>query len=81
MQALNFQRVEIYDMLNIYRTYCDQQERKRIEKIEFLDEYEEWNIMLSHYFVSFSSNIKPDKSKDKELADLFSNVKINMQLP
>ena len=43
-------------MVTIYNKYCDQKERQRIEKIEFLDEYEEWNIMLGHYFVSLSAS-------------------------
>lgn len=76
MKTLNFSRVEIYDMLDIYRNYCEQQERKRIEKIEFMDEFEEWNIMLAHYFVSLSSSIKP--SQPQESQDIYNKVKINL---
>ena len=32
-------------MLDIYNKYTDQKERKRIEKLEMMDEFEEWNIM------------------------------------
>lgn len=42
---LNYKNFEIYDMLTIYNTCCDQEERKRIEKLELMDEFEEWIII------------------------------------
>jgi hypothetical protein len=37
-------------MLELYNEKTDQIEKKRIEKIDFLDELEEWNLIMSHYF-------------------------------
>ena len=33
-----------------YYHYIDKNERLKIEKIEMLDELEEWNIIMGHYF-------------------------------
>lgn len=43
-------------MKTLYVQGVDKEERLRIEKLELLDEWEEWNIMQSHYFVSVSEN-------------------------
>lgn len=40
-----------YTMYDMYYTYITSDERKRIESIEFMDEYEEWEIMMSHYAI------------------------------
>jgi hypothetical protein len=37
-------------MQNLYYKKTDPSERKRIEKIDFLDELEEWNLIMSHYY-------------------------------
>ena len=36
-------------MLEFYDKYADKEEKARIEKIEIFDEFEEWNILQSHY--------------------------------
>ena len=41
----------------------------RIEKIEWFDELEEWNIMQAHYFVSLVSVIDKEKRKAIEEND------------
>jgi len=41
-------------MLEIFDQKVNQNERNRILKIEMLDEFEEWNMMLQHYYVSLS---------------------------
>lgn len=76
---LNFDAVEAYDMLTIYNNILDKNEKRRIEKIEWFDEFEEWNIMQSHYFVSFAKKLtKPEKkpeekSEEDAYLDLFNN--------
>lgn len=46
-----------------YYNYIDKQERLRIEKIEMLDELEEWNILMGHYFSLLAHNcLKPDEA-------------------
>ena len=32
-------------MIYIYNNYLDKTQKLRIEKLEFLDEYEEWNLI------------------------------------
>ncbi|CAD8080398.1 unnamed protein product [Paramecium primaurelia] len=62
-----FNYVEIYDMKTLYQIATDSEERKRIEKLELMDEWEEWNIMQSHYLVSLAN---------KDQAELIVNLKI-----
>ena len=42
---LGFKNVEIEDMKTLYNKGTDRDELKRIEKLELLDEWEEWNLM------------------------------------
>ncbi len=58
-------------MLTIYNKYTDQSERVRISKLELMDEYEEWNIMQAHYFISFACSTKIEKNES------FEKIKIN----
>ena len=39
------------DMLMAYERFVDQRERRRIERIELLDEMEEWQLIMQHYCV------------------------------
>ncbi|GAB2225723.1 hypothetical protein Droror1_Dr00006527 [Drosera rotundifolia] len=40
-----WQRGVSWDMLNIYSKFVDAQERRKIERLELFDEFEEWNMM------------------------------------
>jgi hypothetical protein len=44
-----FPSVEALTMLDVYRTAVDPAERQRIERLEWLDELEEWEMISSHY--------------------------------
>ncbi len=44
-----FDKVEAITMLEFYNKYADPAERARIEKLEMFDEFEEWNMLQSHY--------------------------------
>jgi len=57
--SLGYTNVEVYDMLVLYDKFLDQNERKRIEKIEWLDEIEEWQLISRHYYFSLSSKLNP----------------------
>ena len=46
-----FTKVEGATMLDFYNKYADQNERKRIEKLEIFDEFEEWIMLQSHYCI------------------------------
>eukprot|EP01016_Furgasonia_blochmanni_P041310 TRINITY_DN5345_c0_g2_i5.p1 TRINITY_DN5345_c0_g2~~TRINITY_DN5345_c0_g2_i5.p1 ORF type:complete len:224 (+),score=39.87 TRINITY_DN5345_c0_g2_i5:65-736(+) len=58
-ESKGFQNIEVFDMLDMYTKYIDQTERKRIEKIEWFDEFEEWNLIQKHYFVSLATKLSP----------------------
>lgn len=64
-----FEQAGCHDMLDIYNRYVDQTERKRIERLQFLDELEEWNLIMSHYCISyaFKGNSHFFMSKDMPL--------------
>jgi len=76
-ETLGYQNVEVYDMLTIYNNYLNPEERKRyvlfyrkiinnrVEKIEWLDEYEEWFLIQRHYYLALCSKFKePVDKKD-----------------
>ena len=39
------------DMNDVYHLYLDQNDVKRIEKLEIWDEFEEWNMIQAHYCI------------------------------
>jgi hypothetical protein len=49
-----FTDIEIYEMGEMHTKILDQKERARIEKIEFLDEIEEWLLFQKHYYMSLA---------------------------
>lgn len=50
-----FPHVEALNMLEIYRTSVDVNERRRIEALEWLDELEEWELISTHYCMVLGS--------------------------
>ncbi|QDZ22249.1 leucine carboxyl methyltransferase [Chloropicon primus] len=50
----------VHDMLEVYGKYVNQDERKRTERIEFLDELEEWHLIMAHYCLSYGFKGSPD---------------------
>ncbi|KAI3700898.1 hypothetical protein L2E82_45539 [Cichorium intybus] len=51
-----WQRAVAWDMLKIYNSFIDPQERQRIERLELFDEFEEWYMMQEHYCVTIAIN-------------------------
>ncbi|KAI4302826.1 hypothetical protein MLD38_038527 [Melastoma candidum] len=51
-----WQRAFAWDMLRIYSSFIDPQERRRIERLELFDEFEEWYMMQEHYCVACAIN-------------------------
>eukprot|EP01071_Lankesteria_metandrocarpae_P005572 Lankesteria_metandrocarpae@DN4044_c0_g1_i1.p1 len=43
-------------MNQIYDTYLDREDVKRVEKLELFDEIEEWRLFGDHYFINVASN-------------------------
>lgn len=54
--------VDIASMKDMYYKWIDQSERLRIEKLEFLDEFEEFWLVQQHYFMSLAKS-KRESSK------------------
>ncbi|KAJ7950787.1 Leucine carboxyl methyltransferase 1-like [Quillaja saponaria] len=51
-----WQRAVAWDMLRVYSSFVDAQERRRIERLELFDEFEEWHMMQEHYCVAYAIN-------------------------
>ncbi|XP_020091436.1 tRNA wybutosine-synthesizing protein 4 isoform X3 [Ananas comosus] len=51
---IDLQRAVAWDMLKIYNEFLDIQERRRIERLELFDEFEEWYMMQEHYCVAYA---------------------------
>mmetsp|Transcript_93869 Transcript_93869/g.285093 ORF Transcript_93869/g.285093 Transcript_93869/m.285093 type:complete len:138 (+) Transcript_93869:3-416(+) len=50
-------RCSVADMKEIYGKYLDQKDLERIHRLELLDEFEEWNLIQSHYFVLLATRV------------------------
>ncbi|CAK8542613.1 unnamed protein product [Lathyrus sativus] len=51
-----WQKSVAWDMLRVYNDFVDAQERRRIERLELFDEFEEWYMMQEHYCVAYAIN-------------------------
>lgn len=51
-----WQRAVAWDMLRVYSDFIEAQERRRIERLELFDEFEEWHMMQEHYCVAYAIN-------------------------
>jgi hypothetical protein len=74
----NFTEAYVIDMLQYYRKIINKSEKSRIEKLEFLDELEEFNLLQKHSCFGCAlkisienENIQLDDLKKR--IDLFSN--------
>mmetsp|Transcript_8958 Transcript_8958/g.7964 ORF Transcript_8958/g.7964 Transcript_8958/m.7964 type:complete len:130 (-) Transcript_8958:19-408(-) len=47
-------------MIRIHNSKLDETEKLRIEKIEMFDEFEEWELLQSHYCISIGSKLEDD---------------------
>jgi tRNA wybutosine-synthesizing protein 4 len=47
-------------MLRVHNSFLDDEERRRIEKIEMFDEFEEWELLQSHYCITIGSKFTDD---------------------
>ncbi|XP_008459781.1 leucine carboxyl methyltransferase 1 homolog isoform X1 [Cucumis melo] len=51
-----WQTAAAWDMLKVYNNLIEAQERRRIERLELFDEFEEWHMMQEHYCVAYAIN-------------------------
>eukprot|EP00891_Asterochloris_glomerata_P002981 jgi/Astpho2/2981/fgenesh1_pm.00051_%23_4_t len=59
-----WQRAEALDMHTVYGRHVDPLQRRRIERLELFDEFEEWNMLQSHYCIAIGYNDTHDCLKD-----------------
>jgi tRNA wybutosine-synthesizing protein 4 len=53
---------QAWSMLYIHNNLLNKKERSRIEKLEIFDEFEEWDMLQSHYLICISSRSSHDHS-------------------
>jgi len=58
-----FEEVNIVDMFYVYFKYLPNEERKRIERLELMDEFEELNLLQKHACFGYGYKCKNDKFK------------------
>jgi len=46
-----WQKASAADMNQVYNKYLDSKDVERIQRLEFMDEFEEWHLIQGHYFV------------------------------
>ena len=54
--SLGYTDIDICTMRDIYYNKINKDEQARIRKLEWLDEFEEIDLMQNHYFVSIAKN-------------------------
>jgi hypothetical protein len=54
---------ECYNMSVVYSRKLDATERHIIEKLEIFDEFEEWELLQSHYCLCLGKRIEGDIEK------------------
>ncbi|KAK9142880.1 hypothetical protein Syun_012280 [Stephania yunnanensis] len=63
---LGWQRAFAWDMLKVYSSFIDLQERRRIERLELFDEFEEWHMMQAsfHNFSTILYTLKRERGDE-----------------
>lgn len=71
-----FKRTEVFTMKDVYYECIDKEARMKIEKLEMLDELEEWNLIMAHYFGLLSVTYNQEGEKHQNFKQLMENVKM-----
>ena len=56
LHACGWSRAECCDMNAVYTTFLEPSSRRAAERLELLDEVEEWHLMLGHYALAVGVN-------------------------
>lgn len=72
MLDLGYAQVDALDMNKIYSSLLDKDEVKKISRIEFFDEYEEWVLIQQHYCIVLACQDKTEPGKN-----IFASVTLN----
>eukprot|EP00889_Picochlorum_renovo_P006591 jgi/Picre1/33621/NNA_001101.t1 len=62
MKCCGWQHVMCEDMLSLFNRGIPREEIQRINRIEMLDEEEEWNLLLQHYCITCAQNTSDSHS-------------------
>jgi tRNA wybutosine-synthesizing protein 4 len=54
---------EAYTMKKVYDEKLDEEEKRRIEKLEMFDEYEEWDLLQNHYCLVLGTKVEEESSE------------------
>ena len=73
-KTTGFSQSEVFCMLDLYNKIINKEEKNLIEKIEMMDEFEEWNLIQSHY--CFGVGVKFDEKTHLELGNYFKLEKL-----
>ena len=71
-EKTGYTQIEVHDMLKLYDRIISKEERNRIEKIELMDEFEEWNLIQSHYCFGVAV-----KNSDKQYEAMNNYMKLD----
>ncbi len=55
-----FTNAEVCDMLEYYNSHIDKKEKLRIEQLEFVDEFEEWNLLQKHACFGYGTKLQDE---------------------
>lgn len=50
---LGWEKAEALNVLQVYEQWLTDDEKKRVAKVELLDELEEWRLLMQHYCLSY----------------------------
>ena len=78
--SCGFTRAEAMDVLAYYEKVVGPKERQRVNKIEMLDELEEWRMLLTHYCVSLAIKDAADGGGGGAAAALLSEVRLGKEV-
>ncbi|GJD09412.1 tRNA wybutosine-synthesizing protein 4 [Galdieria sulphuraria] len=68
-----YPKVDIKSMYTIYEDVLAVEEKRRIERLELLDELEEWKLLLQHYFLLYC--LKLDMLQESEADELWNSFR------
>ena len=64
LKKVDLEDINIVDMFHIYFKFLPMEERRRIERLELMDEFEELNLLQKHACFGFGSKCKNEKFKN-----------------
>jgi len=68
-----WQRISLADMNEVYSKHLDRTDVERIQRLELLDEFEEWHLIQAHYFVLIATRA-PDEGDEESSCDWVHHV-------